>query len=636
MPRIIDVDTEAFAPTHQKAYAPQESRVDRELRRMGAGLEVAGKAVPFASMGISALDKYLVTPIQEAMQRGREEEYKGAGAGGELLEGGETPMQKIARERLAEKEKQKPFDTSAWEKEAEEMYDITKMKGAPDLQAQRPDAGLGRGSPAYEMEVSRQRGGLPRKPTTALESATQPTNGRVLIGHPAVEGVTVPPARKPAESEFAGAAAPATETQTAQMAKAAATPGATTAPVAPKTLATATDDELAGVKDRLEKLVQQNPQDPEFARRLKQVELEQRHRGEAMSYEDWAAKARAADTLEEQQRVLELAKKTRMPVEGLEGLLRTGFERAKLKALGTPGEKGLFPEVSRTSEEQRFLYMQRAIAQQLQNQGLDPMIAAKIAEKEAHARLYGQRAEAEGAMLPYKVGRAEEQIHTEHERHQRMQQVREIADKKLPDEIALMKARTANLLSNARKARGGGGGAGRTKDDLLKAVQILQTEDQKTIDNVDGMYRDALRNQGAIQAQAQNDERDAGVAKSNYEDALSSGVGLFGADKAKHDFEVARFKRTADAAEEKAKLSRTQAESARDTIDAIGNQRSGALEAQRQNKAQIEALLQEYTKRRGVEYKPRQPTPAAAPAAPTKPAAKPTKKKSEIDDFFSK
>lgn len=671
MPRIIDVETEAFAPTYRSTYQPpREDPREAELRRMGAKMQLAGQALPFISEGIKGLDEYLVTPIQKALKEGREEEYKAKKAGETPFDIGETTRQKIARERIAEKEKQKPFDTSAWEKEEldreamekdlfgkgdvwrldvplgktdepdastlaliakqrEEQQVAQKLKEQepltqPTVVARdpvtgelravpgQPSAGIGRGSLAYEMEVSRQRSGLPPRKPVAAPAEAEPTD-LVRIGHPAVTGVKVPPTRRPAESEFAGAEATAEPTQTAQMAKAAAAPAA---PAKPKTLADVTDDELSDVKRRLENLVKQNPDDKEFADRLEMVNLEQQHRGEKMEYEDWAAEARRATTPEEQARVLEMASRVRMPVEGLEGLLRSPFERAKLKALGTPGEKGLFPEMSRTSEEQRLLYLERAYTMQAQREGKDPATAAKIGKMKAQEDYARARAEETEAMLPYKMGRAEEQVKTEHERHQRIAQMRDIADKKLPSEIALMKERTAKLMADARRPRGGGG-AGRSKDDLAKMIQILKAEDQKNIGNVANMYGEASRNHQTILAQAMNDERDARVAKGNYEDMLQAGTGLSPSKKAAYDLNVAKFKREADAAEEKAKLSRAQANASQTSLEQIDAQRAEALETARQNTAQVDALLEKYTERRGVPYRPREAKPVTPPARKT-------------------
>ena len=750
MPRIIDVDTEAFAPTYQKAYKEREPRGDVQTRRMMADLQLVGQAMPFISEGIKGIDQYLVTPIQQAMKESREEEYKAKKAGETPFDLGETTMQKLAKQRLAEKEKQKPFDTSAWEKEAEEMYDITKMKGAPDLEAQRPDygavgeeaakmfgeerpefgelsvpvgeagtdamiarqrveqqmaqrlkeqeqvgpvtrptviarhpvtgelravagqpsAGLERGSPAYEMEVSRQRTGLPRKPAAATSAEPAPT--RMMPIRPYEQGYEWPPRGRytapgaPTEG-FAGAEAPAEPTQTAQMAKTAATtaragarteaePVAPTEPAKPKTLATVTDDELSDVKRRLEKMVEQNPEDKELADRLEMVNLEQRHRGEKMEYEDWAAMARAADTVEEQRKVLEMAKRARMPVEGLESLLTSPFERAKLKALGTKGEKGLFPEVARPLTSWEIDKKETEIRiNQLKAQGLSDKQAADQALAEKRRAEAGRaREQAEdirrmgepkyvGALQKVALGRAQE----EH-----LKNIDDIAKQKAPNEIAVMKARAANLMAEAKRRRSGG--AGRGKDDLATMIKTLLSDDQQNVRSVAGMYGEASRAYSTILAQSMNDERDAASANADYEDLLGTGAGLFGADKEQHDLKVAMFKRKADDAKKKAALSKAQAEAAEKTLEQIDTQRAQASETARRNEAQVNALLETYAGRRGVPYKPREVTPAAPPARKTeeeggimgvvrgmfgggaKPAAAPAKKGSKIDDFFGK
>jgi len=713
MPRIIDVDTEAFAPTYQKTYKEREPLGDVSRRRMAADLQLLGQAMPYVSEGIKGIDQYLVTPIQQAMKESREEEYKAKKAGETPFEIGETTMQKLAKQRLAEKEKQKPFDTSAWEKEAEEMYDITKMKGAPDLEAQRPDygavgeeaakmfgeerpefgelsvpvgeagtdamiarqrveqqmaqrlkeqeqagpvtrptviarhpvtgelravagqpsAGLESGSPAYEMEVSRQRTGLPRKPAAATPA--EPATTRMMPEHPVPTGYQWPARGRytapgaPTEG-FAGAEAPAEPTQTAQMAKTATTtaragartaaePVAPTEPARPKTLATVTDDELSDVKRRLEKMVEQDPEDKELADRLEMVNLEQRHRGEKMEYEDWAAMARAADTLEEQRKVLEMAKRVRMPVEGLESLLTSPFERAKLKALGSRGEKGLFPEVARPLTSWEIDKKETEIRiNQLKAQGLSDKQAADqaLAEKRlADAGLSRARTKTEETLLEPRYVAAAEKPFLMHSQEEHLKNIDDIAKQKAPNEIAVMKARAANLMAEAKRRRSGG--AGRNKDDLATMIKTLLSDDQQNVRSVAGMYGEASRTYSTILAQSMNDERDAASANADYEDLLGTGAGLFGADKEQHDLRVAMFKRKADDAKKKAALSKAQAEAAEKTLEQIDTQRAQASETARRNEAQVNALLETYAGRRGVPYKPREVTPAAPPARKT-------------------
>lgn len=713
MPRIIDVDTEAFAPTYQKAYRePREDPRDAQLRRMGAKLQLAGQAMPFISEGIKGIDQYLVTPIQQAMKESREEEYKAKKAGETPFEISETTRQKIARERLAEKEKQKPFDTSAEEKEVEEMYDITKMKGAPELEAQRPEFGelsVSAGEAGTDAMIARQRveqqmaqrlkeqeqrtpeesaiveafkrklpevgerfgdvlkikefGGIDR-PVRFTSEAPAPTEFE-QVGHPALTGVKkYPSAARTPEPGFAGAEAPAEPTQTAQMAKAATTTaraGARTAaepvaPTKPKTLATVTDDELSDVKRRLEKMVEQDPEDKELAGRLELVNLEQRHRGEKIEYEDWAAMARAADTLEEQRKVLEMAKRVRMPVEGLESLLTSPFERAKLKALGARGERGLFPEVARPLNEWEIQKKQVEIRiGQLKAQGLPEKQAAEQALAELRQAKAGLAREQAGAIrlkAPLEAGLLGETIQYRHRQEEHLKNMDDIANQKAPNEIALMKARAANLMAEAKRRRSGG--AGRGKDDLATMIKTLLSDDQQNVRSVAGMYGEASRTYSTILAQSMNDERDAASANADYEDLLGTGAGLFGADKEQHDLKVAMFKRKADDAKKKANLSKAQAEAAEKTLEQIDTQRAQASETARRNEAQVNALLETYAGRRGVAYKPREVTPAAPPArktkeesglvdvvrgvlgAATKPAAAPAKKGSKIDDFFGK
>lgn len=259
MPRIIDVDTEAFAPTYQKAYRePREDPRDVQLRRMGAKLQLAGQAMPFISEGIKGIDQYLVTPIQQAMKESREEEYKAKKAGEMPFEISETTMQKLARERQAAKQgledrenlekglgipefgesmkaRVQPLSLQPQEEEqklserwlpwraepgvaefpaaslpeeaaqraaAESRYMPSLVPIRPTVIARhpvtgelravagQPSAGLERGSPAYEMEVSRQRTGLPRKPAAATPAEPAPT--RMMPEHPVPTGYQWP------------------------------------------------------------------------------------------------------------------------------------------------------------------------------------------------------------------------------------------------------------------------------------------------------------------------------------------------------------------------------------------------------------------------------------------------------------
>jgi hypothetical protein len=665
MPRIIDVDTEAFAPGYQKAYQePREARADTELRRMGTKLQLANQVLPYVSEGIKGIDKFVVTPIQQYLKEGREEEYGKSGAGSELLEADETPMQKIARQRLEAQKSQKPFDTSAWEKEAEEMYDITKMPKSPELGAQRPEyvggeelaqmfgedrpsfgeyyspeqeaiaeraeprkeekvslrspvvfrdprtgalvpaerGALEQGSPAYAMEVSRQVTGMPRKRAAEVEKP----EARRMPPHPMVEGIEPTKPYQPkyteeslgakAEGGFAGTEALAEPTQTAATAKAAA------APAAPKTLATASDDELKKARGRLETLVAQNPQDTEYARRLKQIDLELRHRGEQMEYEDWAARARAADTVEEQAKVLEMAKNVRMPVGGLQGLLKTGFERAKEAALGTREEKGLFPEVPRPVSDWEIKLKQANI---LYKEGL----AAGLPEKQARdratailkmqqANVAAEKAETEAATREPKVIDLREAAQLKHAQEERLNAQTKAINEKLPNEIALMKSRSAALQ---RKLAGGGG----KKDDLLKAIALQQKQDQELIKNIDGTLKGEQDTWQRIHAQADDDARDATKASNEYNsivEAIKRAGTVEMTERERFDLrlraEQARV--NAESANKKAAASEAQGRIAYQNERDMQAKRAEAQAAARENNDRTEILWERYYKSKGL------------------------------------
>jgi hypothetical protein len=708
MPRIIDVDTEAFAPTYQKAYKEREPLGDVSRRRMAADLQLLGQAMPYVSEGIKGIDQYVVTPIQQAMKESREEEYKAKKAGEMPFEISETTRQKIAKQRLAEKEKQKPFDTSAWEKEAEEMYDITKMKGAPDLEAQRPDygavgeeaakmfsekrpefgelsvpvgeagtdamiarqrveqqmaqrlkeqeqagpvtrptviarhpvtgelravagqpsAGLERGSPAYEMEVSRQRTGLPRKPAAATPAEPAPT--RMMPEHPVPTGYQWPARGRytapgaPTEG-FAGAEAPAEPTQTAQMAKTATTtaragarteaePVAPTEPAKPKTLATVTDDELSDVKRRLEKMVEQDPEDKELANRLEMVNLEQRHRGEKIEFEDWAPMARAADTVEEQRKVLELAKRVRMPVEGFESLLTSPFERAKLKALGAKGEKGLFPEVARPLTSWEIDKKQTEIRiNQLKAQGLSDKQAADqaLAEKRrADAGLSRARTETEETLREPRYAAAAEKPFLMHSQEELNEAKRQEVLGLLPKKIQKYDADIARLR---RMAAAKSGGRGLSKEDIEWA-KLWEKDWDKAVDNAANVATTAKREAVTLERQAAAAQMEAEGKAGDYKEyeKIFAKISPYDPNYAKVQADLFEKRAAAGAAQRSATLAKANFEAAR---TASGEAQTKLEQAQKAGDEGRQHLRFIYG-RSG----PGRAEAGAAPAAPTAPA----------------
>lgn len=816
MPRIIDVDTEAFAPTYQKAYKEREPRGDVQTRRMMADLQLVGQAMPYVSEGIKGIDQYVVTPIQQAMKESREEEYKAKKAGETPFEIGETTMQKIARERqekaqqatgmyepagMERAERRGPETTpmfspteraAQWLKEARaeteqaeepQAYEWTppvtrgKMVGtedearykstgrvatpeydasgrritkpgqsfrvAPEMTAaikvgRREDedqeadrlarefeatrkAGLPRGATGireYELpelqqqqiaaqrvresmgKPSRAEQGLRARPAEVDEAivkalAAEPEEARTFKEPQVakIAGVTVPTTGEPAPARmmpehpvptgyqwpargrytapgaptegFAGAEAPVEPTQTAQMAKTATTtaragarteaePVAPTEPAKPKTLATVTDDELSDVKRRLEKMVEQNPEDKELADRLEMVNLEQRHRGEKMEYEDWAAMARAADTLEEQRKVLEMAKRARMPVEGLESLLTSPFERAKLKALGTRGEKGLFPEVARPLTSWEIDKKETEIRiNQLKAQGLSDKQAADqaLAEKRrAEAgRARAQTTEIETMLEPKYAAAAEKPflMHAQEEKAKaETQKILELLPgqkQKLADESAKLKALAAKARGSIRR-----GGAGLNSDEL-KWVKEINDRRNEMVNQATKVEMEAEAQYGRLEVAA---ERAKLMAERAALDANK--LGPVGFDEAENR-KIRQAQAEASAAKtayEQAEADRRVANKAR--IDAQANKRE-ALRAGDVDKADADYLTELAMKKRGITLPSAQKRAGAAPVAPaakeeggiisavrgmfggsSKPAAAPAKKGSKIDDFFGK
>lgn len=830
MPRIIDVDTEAFAPTYQKAYKEREPRGDVQTRRMMADLQLVGQAMPYVSEGIKGIDQYVVTPIQQAMKEGREEEYKAKKAGEMPFEISETTMQKLARERQAAKQgledrenlekglgipefgesmkaRVQPLSLQAqqlegmseteraaqWLKEARaeteqaeepQAYEWTppvtrgkmvgtdyevqryKSKGrvatpeydasgrritkpgqafkvAPEMTAaikvgRREDedqeadrlaqefeatreAGLPRGatgigeydlSELQQQQIAAQRvresmgkssraeQGLRARPAEVDEAiikalAAEPEEARTFKEPQVTQiaGVTMPTTEEPAPTRmmpehpvptgyqwpargrytapgaptegFAGAEAPAEPTQTAQMAKTATTtaragartaaePVAPTEPAKPKTLATVTDDELSDVKRRLEKMVEQNPEDKELANRLEMVNLEQRHRGEKIEFEDWAPMARAADTVEEQRKVLELAKRVRMPVEGFESLLTSPFERAKLKALGAKGEKGLFPEVARPLTSWEIDKKQTEIRiNQLKAQGLSDKQAADqaLAEKRrAEAgRARAQTTEIETMLEPKYAAAAEKPflMHAQEEKAKaETQKILELLPgqkQKLADESAKLKALAAKARGSIRR-----GGAGLNSDEL-KWVKEINDRRNEMVNQATKVEMEAEAQYGRLEVAA---ERAKLMAERAALDANK--LGPEGLDEAENR-KIRQAQAEASAAKtayEQAEADRRVANKAR--IDAQANKRE-ALRAGDVDKADADYLTELAMKKRGITLPSAQKRAGAAPVAPAakeeggimgavrgmfgggaKPAAAPVKKGSKIDDFFGK
>lgn len=821
MPRIIDVDTEAFAPTHQKTYQePREAAIDTRLRRIGTKMGLVQQALPLASMGVSALDEYLVTPIQQKLKGMREGEYKESKAGEALLEGGETPMQKIARERLAAQEKTAgmyepagmeragrreaetavmptPTERAAtWLQEAREEVgeEPGKMPGATQWEApvtrgkmtpgeegyykskgkvvtpEYSEAGRRLTKPGQTMAVSpemkkaiklgrrededqeaarlgtefamTQKAPLPRgaagvaeyelpeldvqkiaaerlrdqiaqneervrspigrkmgrerieteaiaampeeermfrmpptsAPSTEMAPAATPetTPAGRMPPHPWESGIEKPApyqprsaelqrsllapmdqgdrdaqtkrtleiakevlaARKGAEPGFAGAEAPAAETQTAQMAKAAEEP------VKPKTLATASDDELASVGRRLQKLVQENPNDPEFANRLRQVELEQRHREEKMEYEEWAPMARAANTPEEQQRVLEMAKRVRMPVEGIAGLLKSPSERAKEKALGTREEKGLFPEMERpTTEWDIALKKAKIVSEQGKAQGLSDKQATERAKAWVllnRGDLAAEQAESVAAKREPEVINIQEAGRLKH-----MQE--RLAEAKAAEIEALLPVKTQKYQADIARLRGlaartraaGGGGRGINNEDWKWANLWLSQQD-RAVDNARAAVTQSKNEAGSLLRDARKAEI---AATSRAEDvaeyeAMAKKVPPMDPKYAEIQAKLVEKKAEARAAlaaknlaKETADAAATAAQAAQDKLDASLKESAEGMG----NVRDLFTVSPSGEKVRTLRAEPKA-APAAAPAAPAAAPARPAQKERKAKD----
>lgn len=774
MPRIIDVDTEAFAPTYQKAYKEREPLGDVSRRRMAADFQLLGQAMPYVSEGIKGIDQYVVTPIQQAMKESREEEYKAKKAGETPFEIGETTMQKIARERQAAKQgledreslekglvipefgesmkaRVQPLSLQAqqpeamseteraaqWLKEARaeteqaeepQAYEWTppvtrgKMVGTedearyksagrvatpeydasgrritkpgmaipylPDVKAaikadkrqdeesqqakrlaefkawrkSRPESEIPVGStgmaesdwPEAEMQEmaaqrvresmgkpSRAEQGLRARPAEVDEAivkalAAEPEEAR-MFKEPQVAptaGVTVPTTGEPAPTRmmpehpvptgyqwpargrytapgaptegFAGAEAPAEPTQTAQMAKTATTtaragarteaePVAPTEPAKPKTLATVTDDELSDVKRRLEKMVEQNPEDKELADRLEMVNLEQRHRGEKIEFEDWAPMARAADTLEEQRKVLELAKRVRMPVEGFESLLTSPFERAKLKALGARGEKGLFPEVARPLNEWEVQKKQMdVLIAKNKAKGMSDKEALDQAKADYYKSMAGRaRAQTEDieTMLEPKYAGGWEKVQLLHAQEQKATAESKAIMDKLPGQMRLLDAQANKLRAAAAASRRGGRGV---DANTLAWAKLLQDRYKAQVDDamkpaLDARNRADQLKQAAVTQKSQALRDQADIA--GLEAAIRTTPSYEADAKAKLQIELTRARSKLEGSKAAAEYAQQVADEAAAAATTFETKATNAIKASEPVMADIDALV---------------------------------------------
>jgi hypothetical protein len=334
-----------------------------------------------------------------------------------------------------------------------------------------------------------------------------------------------------------------------------------------------------------------------------------------MEYEDWAARARAADTVEEQAKVLEMAKNVRMPVGGLQGLLKTGFERAKEAALGTREEKGLFPEVPRPVSDWEIKLKQANI---LYKEGLAAGLPEKQARDRATAILKMEQANVAAEKAKETAELVEPKKVKLQEEAQRIHAQEDAINKKLPEEIKLMQARAANFLAKAKQVRGGGGGRG-AKDELLKAYIALKKDDQNNIDNVDGIYKDSLRSQATIQLQADNDERDAATSIAQLDNLkkLSDNTRAMMDDKERLDLQFKISNAMAEVENKKAKAaaSKKQAEQAAANIELITNQRAQAIEQARQNTQRAEGILQQWGVKQNIKLEPVTQNPIVTPGS---------------------
>lgn len=307
--------------------------------------------------------------------------------------------------------------------------------------------------------------------------------GRRVLADPAAGGLNL----SAAEANEAGAAAAQAPQQ------AAVQPGGTAAALAPqvaasaatarpKTLGTATDEQLRQARAKLADIVARNSTDEVAKQRLSLVDQELGYRTyqgerepEPLTEAQWIAQAAVADTPQKQAALLGQIDNVRTPYANVMGMIGTGEHDRLLKLA-----EGSFPSAPRKTPEQ--------IAAEIALAGskADAQAAAaerSRAEAERLAALTpAQRAllEQQGDLAGAGAGLKRKQTVTEERRPALVDAQARAANVGADDKeatraarIAKLQADTARLNAAAAKARRVSAGGGRLSADELKEAKVL-------------------------------------------------------------------------------------------------------------------------------------------------------------------
>lgn len=314
----------------------------------------------------------------------------------------------------------------------------------------------------------------------------------------------------------------------------------------PKTLKEASQEQLQVAADKLAEFVKKNPKDALLANRLKMVEMELQHRQEPMSYDDWVAKVRGANTPEEQAAALQAGKNVHMPITSIEDLFSPSAERARKIAVGiTKDDRGLFPEMERRTETQQELDKARAINYYTdawrKGQMTDveyKQAMAKIGYTQAQTESTQAKTETERAMLPYRMLEKGEIGAKLHAAHQKLTAETDAINAKLSHEIDEMDARSAKLRAEAQKARsrGGAGGAGIDKKAIIALIKEFNDKRKEKVSSLDSIMRDAEMSEDKAEANARSAKQHADMMSLQVGKKIDT-TGLYG-DKLKQAISI--------------------------------------------------------------------------------------------------
>lgn len=726
MARILDTDTEAFAPVQHRIERVPGQTAAEKLQNLGLMANVAKEAMPFADLAVRGIDtayggikdwfaesgkKDEAEKAALRRAKGLDDSFSGTEAPAQptqtesVAKSGAPSTQDIAKQRLetiklaplpAERmseyaDKEAGEMTQGYKPEFEELNvsvrpltedekaaeewkaarskerteqqksmlaELRSAVGNPEEQqrimqkireSEKPTLGksylegpareslnLRRAKPVVgDMHLdwfnqpaeqeSRAEAMKLNMPAAAAEApaatTTEPT--RRPVGHPATEGVLIPPERKPV-----AAAEPV-----AQPRQPAAAPVAK--PATPRTIGEATDEQLDMVKQKLEAQLKTAPTNQMLASRLKDVDDEMSYRKvekAPRTYSEWQALARQADTPEEQAKVLEYAKNIHMPSGGLLDLFTPNTQLAERQALGSREEKGLFPETARESASKAALNYATAELKLRQGKRVEELTPAEreaIVERSEYYRagagLRGQQAQDLEETRPYRVGKMEEQIQTEHERHKKIAAETNAIEQKLGPQIDKLKAESAKLRSLRQRAAGGGG--------LSKAdFQLMKEYDKRAKERVqeaDKIAAQAEANAERAAAAAETAQLRAEMAKREVSEDEDT-ANLFGRAR---DAALARNaeRQKARAISEQmgviASARQSAAQKAQEAVTKTQENRSLVVKIGDEDRGIADDLARKYLQQKGIipPVSTRNPQPGAqAPAAPvaTPPAAK--------------